>query len=181
MSVILTAVAQVRKRPQFVYMPFKLSPPWHFLTYFIWKSASPNKTIDSTPEIRTSSDVIWRHMFTNIINTDDSQVTWLGHVTDIILETNPLKLLFSLALESTNFSIYSGRKSLFGRRLFSSDQMTNNTWSYSSHFPTTADRIQCSTLWAVIVIFLSVIFSLESNFNFFVWCKLNIQVTKFNS
>ena len=92
----------------------KLTPPWH-LTYLIWTSASQNKTIDSAPEIITSSDVIWRHVCINIMNTDDSQVTWLGHVTDVNLGANPVLFLFSLAPESTNISIYSGIKLSFER------------------------------------------------------------------
>ena len=118
MSANLTVIAQVRTRPQFVYIHVKITPPWHFLTHLIWTSASPNKTIDSTPEIITSSDVIWRHVCINIMNTDDSQVTWLGHVTDIILGANPVLSSFRFAPESTKFSIYSGRSLPLGEGAF---------------------------------------------------------------
>ena len=103
--------------PIFFKSTSKLTPPWH-LTYLIWTSASHNKTIDSAPEIITSSDVIWRHVCINIKNTDDSQVTWLGHVTDVILGANAVLFIFSLAPESTNISIYSGLNLSFERGAF---------------------------------------------------------------
>ena len=90
----------------------------YFLTCLIRKLASPNKTIDSTPEIITSSDVRWRHVYINIMNTDDSQVTWLVTWLDVILGANPVLFLFSLAPERTKFSIFSGRKLPFRGAFF---------------------------------------------------------------
>ena len=85
------------------------------LIYLIWTLASPNRTIESTPEIITSSDVIWRHVCFKIMNTDDSQVTWLVTWLDVILRANPVLFSFSLAPEWTKFSIHSGRKMPFWR------------------------------------------------------------------
>ena len=105
MSTILTAIAQVRTRPQFVYIHFKLTPPWHFhLPYKEIGVTQQNNRLNSR-----DNNVIWRHVCINIINTDDYQVTWLGHVTDVILGALPELLLFSLAPESIKFSKYSGR------------------------------------------------------------------------
>ena len=75
----------------------------------IWTSASSTKTIDSTPGIIMSSEVIWRHVYIPIMNTDDSQVMWLVTWLDVIVGANPVLLLFSLAPESTPFSRNSGR------------------------------------------------------------------------
>ena len=162
----------------------KLTPLWHsHLPYMDIGVTQQNNRINSR-----DNNIIWRHVCINIMNTDDSQVTWLGHVTDVILGANPVLLPFSLAPEGTKFSIYRGRKlenCHFERRLSSSDQMSNDPWSHSIHFPTTAVRIQCSTLWAVIVswllfsilIFLLIFIFLTFNlyFNFFFWCEPNIS------
>ena len=106
MSAILTAVAQVRTRPQFVYIHFKLKPPWHFhLPYMdigvTQQNNRPNSRVDNA---------IWRHVCNNIVNTDNSQVTWLGHVTDVILGANPVLSSSRFAPESTKLSINGGRK-----------------------------------------------------------------------
>ena len=81
----------------------KLTPPWH-LPYMDIGVTQQNNRLNSR-----DNNVIWRHVYINIMNTDDSQVTWLGHVTDVILGANPVLSLFWLAPESTKFSIYSGR------------------------------------------------------------------------
>ena len=81
----------------------KLTPPWH-LPYMDIGVTKQNNRPNSRDE-----NVFWRHVCINIMNTDDSQVTWLGHVTDVILGANPVLSLFWLAPECTKFSIYSGR------------------------------------------------------------------------
>ena len=107
--------------------------PHYSLTYLIWTIASSNKTTESTPETITSFDVIWRHVCFNIMNTDDSQVTWLVTWLDVILGANPVLLLFSLAPESTKFSIFSGRNLPFWGALF---QLRSDVhWSVKSLHP----------------------------------------------
>ena len=78
------------------------------LTYLTGTLTSSNRTKESIPEIKTSSDVVWRHVCFNIMNTDDSQVTWL----DVIIAANPVLFSFWLAPEWMNFSIHSGRNVL---------------------------------------------------------------------
>ena len=83
----------------------KITPPWHFhLPYMANGITQQNNRLNSR-----DNNVIWRHVCIDIINTDDSQVTWLGHVTDVILGANPVLSSFWFAPGSTKFSIYSGR------------------------------------------------------------------------
>ena len=81
----------------------KLTPPWH-LPYMDIGVTKQNNRLNSR-----DNNVIWRHVCISIMNTDDSQVTWLDHVTDVILGANPVLSLFWFAPESTKFSINSGR------------------------------------------------------------------------
>ena len=120
-------------------------------TYLIWTTASPSKTIEPTPETITSSDVIWRHVCFNIMNSDDSQVTWLVTWLDVILGANPVLLPFSLAPESTKFSIYSGRNLPFGGALFQlrSDVQRSVKSLHPSSDNSRSNPAQYS--WAVIV------------------------------
>ena len=96
-------------------------------TYLVWTLVSPNKTIESTPEMITSSDDIWRHVCINIKDTDDSQVTWLVTWLDVILGANQVLLFFSLAPEGTKLSIYSGRNFPFRGALF---ELTSDVHRY---------------------------------------------------
>ena len=125
----------------------KLTPPWHFhLPYMDIGVPQQNNRLNSRVD-----NVIWRHVCTNIMNIDDSQVTWLGHVTDIILGANPVLLPFSLAPESTKFNIYSGRNSPFREAPFqlssdvqrsvkSLDSFSNNSRSNPVQYSLSGNR-----------------------------------------
>ena len=93
------------------------------LTNLIWTITSSNRAIESTPEIITLSDVIWRHVCFNIMKTDDAQVTWLVRWLDVILGANAVLFSFWLPPEWMKLSIYSGRKLQFWSALiqFGSD------------------------------------------------------------
>ena len=112
------------------FQPLQKYSRHYYLTYLIWTLTSSNRTIESTP------DVIWRHLCFNIMNTDDSQVTWLIMWLDVRLGANPVLFSFWLAPEWSKFSIYSGRNLPFWRALlkFRSDvnRYVNSLQPFSS-------------------------------------------------
>ena len=85
-----------------LFISQQLTPPWH-LPYMDIGVTKQNNRLNSR-----DNKVIWRHECINIMNTDDSQITWLVHVTDVIFGTNPVLFSFWFAPESKKFSIYSG-------------------------------------------------------------------------
>ena len=123
---------------------------------------SSTKTIESTPEMITSSDVIWRHVCFNNMNTNDSKAKWLVTWLDVILGANPVLSSFWLAPDWTSFSIKRGRNLPFWRSLiqFRSDvrRYMNSLQPFSSKDRSKPVQYQ----WAVIVsrIMFSLLFSL---------------------
>ena len=159
-----------------LFKPLRHYSRHYSLNYLIWTKTSSSRTIESTPEIITSSDVAWRHVCFTIMKTDDFQVRWLVKWIDVLRGANPVLFSFWLAPVWMKFSIYSGRKLPFSA-LIQLRSDANDTWIQSNQFSVKTDQTHCSTLWAVIVsrikfplssfklVFL-VTFSSEFNFNF---------------
>ena len=118
---------------KFVYKP-ELTPPWH-LPYMDISVTQQNNRLNYRVD-----NVIWRHVCFNIMNTDDSQVTWLTSFSEPIL-----CYLYSGWLPRAQNLVYIADEICrFEAPKSSSDQMSNDLWSHSIHFPTTAVRTRCS-------------------------------------
>ena len=171
---ILLAVAEARTCSIIVYSPFKTSASIIFLTYLNNNVTYRDNNINSR-----NNNVIWRHAYINILNTDDSKVTWLVTWPDIILGTNPLLSSFWLAPESMKFSIWSGWKFPVRRAPI---QLRSDVRRYVSslqpfcskdrsnpvqyRWAVIGSRIRCSILFSFLISFFLVLFSLQFNFNF---------------
>ena len=152
------------------------------LTYLIWTIMSSTKTIESTPEMITSSDVIWSHVCFNIMNTNDFKAKWLVTWLDVILGANPVLSSFWLAPEWTNFSKNSGRNLPFWRALI---QLRSDVRRYVNSLQPFSSKDRSKPVqyqWALFVsrIMFSLLFSLLTflfdNILFIIYPKFSSDV-----
>ena len=135
--------------PKLVYIHFKtnaamtVSPTLHG-----YRRHPTKQTIEPTPGAITSSDVMC--VLTLWILTTPTSRDWSRDMKSFS-ETIQCYSYFHCLPRAKNLVFIADETCPLERRLSSSNHMSQDPWSHFIHFPTTAVRTQCSTLWAVIV------------------------------